>query len=487
MKRRSERLASRRAVLRGLGVALTLPWLESLAPRPLRAQNLELPRRFLPIFMPNGASEWWRPLAEGQGAKWQLSSVLEPFGALKNKLQILTGLENGSVFNVDGGPSVEPSHGRLAGAWLTCMDAAAERAKQGLAEVNGVSVDQLLASHLTAGGRTALPSLQVGLSTPLGGCDGEPCSNSRSVSWASATQPMYKKVDPLEIFEALVGVLHGTNGGGEDEARKRVARDKSVLDAVLESAQQTRQRLGSSDRLRLEEFLTSVRAVEQRATTVSASMGGRACFPHTPPEVARVEQASAAPRQTTATYEKGAHADAVSDLVAMAFECDVTRVVSYMLEDERSEFTYDHVEERAFSAESSKPKGGRCPEYHLAQHMAGDAFATITWWNVGKVAELCRKLDSIQEAPGVSALDSCVVLLGGCMQGGTHRADQLPIALVGGKNLGLSNDQHLVLDRRPLRDLYLTLLNDVFGADIASFGQDLTGAPHRRIAQLLNA
>ncbi len=481
------RMGSRRAVLRGLGVALTLPWLESLAPRAVRAQTPELPRRFLPIFLPNGASDFWRPLGEGPGTSWQLSSVLEPFGALKSALTVVTNLENGSVFNADAAPQVEPSHGRLAGAWLTCVDAAKARSELALAELNGVSVDQLLAQHATFRGRTALPSLQVGLSTPLASCDGEPCSSSRSVSWASDTQPMYKQVDPLEVFQQLVGVLQGPEDGGESasEARKRIVRDQSVLDAVLESARQTRSHLGASDRLRLDEFLTSVRAVEQRVTGVSVGMGGRACIPISAPSMGRVEQAATAPRQTTATYDKGRHADAMNDLIAMAFECDVTRVISYMLEDERSEFTYDHVQERAFTAETSSAKGGACPEYHLAQHMDGDVFASITWWNVGKVAELCRKLAAIEEAPGVSVLDNSVVLLGGCMHGGNHQANELPLALIGGSNLGLRTDQHLVLERRPLRDLYFTLLNEVYGAGVSEVGHDLTGAPHRTLAPLL--
>ena len=170
----------------------------------------------------------------------------------------------------------------------------------------------------------------------------------------------------------------------------------------------------------------------------------------------------------------------------MAFECDVTRVISYMLEDERSEFTYDHVEERAFTAETSSPKGGACPEYHVAQHAGGDVFASITWWNVGKVADLCRKLDAIKEADGKSVLDNTVVFLGGCMQAGNHLADQLPVALVGGGNLGLTNDQHLVLEKRPLRDLYFTLLNGVYGLGVSDFGQNLAGAPLAQISQLLS-
>ena len=484
------RSLTRRKVLAGAGVALALPWLESLSPRQSPAQARELPRRFLPIYLPNGAHEFWRPATSGRGDAWRLSSILEPFGAaLKAKLNVVTNLENGSVFRADGSAHVEPSHGRLGGAWLTCVDAAAVRAQRGLDEANGISVDQVLAQHDSFRGKTALDSLQVGLSTPFSDCDGEPCSSSRNVSWASATQPMYKLVDPLEVFNRIVGGVRQPDptGPAAIEAQKRVALKKSVLDAVRENAQRTRARLGVSDQRRMDEFLESVRGVEKRVVGVSAGMGGAGCALPVRTDMPRVEQSAVAPRQTTESYDKGRHADAMNDLVAMAFECDVTRVISYMLEDERSEFTYDHVQERAFTPDGSSAKGGACPEYHTAQHDGGDVFATITWWNVGKVADLCRKLDAIQEAPGISVLDNAVVFLGACMHAGNHEGDRLPVAILGGGNLGLENDQHIVLDRRPLRDLYFTLLNDVYGLGARDFGQNLTGAPPAAITELLKA
>jgi hypothetical protein len=482
-----KRSPSRRALLRGAGVALALPWLESLAPRAVRAQGAEARRRFLPIFLPNGAHQYWQPSSSGTGAAWQLSSILEPFGALlKPKLTVISGLENGSVFNADGSPFLEPSHSRLCGGWLTCVDAAAVRNGLGVQEANGISVDQVLAQHPRFVNQTPLPSLQVGLSTPLSQCDGEPCSSSRSVSWAGRQSPMYKLVDPLEVFNRIVGVTSVANPGAEGsvEAHKRRARNQSVLDAVLENAQRTRSRLGASDRQRMDDFLEAVRAVERRVTGVSTDLTA-SCGAIAPSAFLSAEQSAAAPRHTTESYDKGLHADAMNDLIAMAFECDVTRVISYMLEDERSEFTYDHVEERSFTAQTSSPKGGPCPEYHWAQHAGGDPFATITWWNVGKVAELCRKLDAIEEAPGVSVLDNTVVLFAGCMEGGTHRADGLPVALVGGSALGLKTDQHMVLEERPLRDLYFTLMNQVFSLDIGDFGQNLTNAPLSTLEPLL--
>jgi hypothetical protein len=482
------RSLSRRALLRGAGVALSLPWLASLAPKSLHAQAAEVRRRFLPIYLPNGASDLWLPAGSGSGGAWQLSSILEPFGSsLKPKLNVVTNLENGSVFNSDGSGYVESNHGRLGGAWLTCVDAAAVRSQLQRDEANGISLDQVLAQHGSFKGKTPFDSLQLGLSTPLSNCDGQPCSSSRSVSWASPTQPMYKLVDPLEVFNQLVGATAHSDPSGAAalEAQKRMKRNKSVLDAVLENAQRTRAQLGASDQQRMDEFLESVRSVERRVVGLSSSMNGVACTVPRPYGLPSVAQSAQAPRQTGPTYDKGLHADAMNDLIAMAFECDLTRVISYMLEDERSEFTYDNVAERAFTAQGSTPKGGGCPEYHTAQHEGGDVFATITWWNVGKVADLCRKLDAIEEAPGVSVLDNCVVLFGGCMHGGDHQGDRLPVALLGGHNLGLKNDQHVVLDKRPLRDLYFTLLNDVYGLGADDFGQNLTGAPATRVSELL--
>lgn len=479
---------SRRAILRGAGVALALPWLESLAPRALRAQAAPTRRRFLPIFLPNGAHEFWRPQTAGRGAAWQLSSILEPFGPLlKPQMTVISGLENASVFNADASPYIDPSHSRLGGAWLTCVDAASVRRDLGVDEANGTSVDQIVAQHDLFRGATPLASLQLGLSTPLGGCDGEPCSSSRSVSWANSRSPLYKVVDPQEAFNRIVSGTSQVNPSSEAaiEAQKRRIRNQSVIDAVLENAQRTRARLGASDRHRMDEFLESVRAVERRVTGVSAGVTSTQCSAAAPRDWPHAEQSATAPRQTTQAYDKGLHADAMNDLIAMAFECDVTRVISYMLEDERSEFTYDHVEERAFTPQTSTPKGGACPEYHLAQHAGGDEFATITWWNVGKVAELCRKLDAIEESPGVSVLDNTVVLFAGCMEGGTHRADRLPVTLVGGAALGLKTDQHLVLENRPVRDLYFTLMNHVFSLGVGEFGQNLTGAPLSKLEELL--
>ena len=185
-------------------------------------------------------------------------------------------------------------------------------------------------------------------------------------------------------------------------------------------AKDARRRLGASDQRRMDEFLDSVRAVEREVVGELHRHGRHGLFPDAFLRDAHGRAVGHGAAPYDCGYSKESHADAMNELIALAFECDLTRVISYMLEDERSEFTYDHVQERAFTAAISSPKGGACPEYHSAQHEGGDRFASITWWNVGKVAELCRRLDAIKEANDASVLDNTVVFLGSCMHGGDH-------------------------------------------------------------------
>ncbi len=489
------RAFSRRNLLRGAGVALTLPWLESLAPRLAGAQAVAPRLRFLPIFLPNGAAEVWTP--GGAGGAWQLGPILEPFAELKAKMQVLSNLENGSSFNANGGASVEPSHGRQPGAWLTCTDPETVAKRLGVMEANGVSVDQIMAAHQVFAGKTKLPSLQLGLSTVYASCDNKQCSNSRSVSWRTETQPTYKQVDPLAVFNALTGGAPAPDPGGmpvdDTAAKARIALKKSVLDGVLENATNTRALLSSADQKRMDEFLDSVRQVEVQVTGVSAGMGGMGAGPGPAPSgcqmTAKPTMATVTPdgiKQTTGTYNKGAHADAMNALIVMAFQCDITRIISYMLEDERSEFTYDHVPRRKFSATASTADTGMCGNYHGSQHGSQDEFATISWWNAGKVAELCRKLDAIKEENGLSILDNSVVLFGGCMHGSDHSCDRLPTALIGGGGGKLHTDQHVKYPGpTPLRNLHFTLMNDVFGLGATDFGNSPGGKPVGKLPEIL--
>lgn len=485
------RIFSRRTILRGAGVALTLPWLESLQPKNARAADV-LRKRYLPIFLPNGAAEAWKPPSVGQGTAWKLSGVLQPLEMLKSKVTVLTNVENGTSFNADGGSSVEPSHGRQPGAWLTCTDPATIRDMLGVAEANVPSIDQRIAKFLK--GQTPIDSLQVGLSTTASFCDGQPCSNSRTISWSDKQLPMYKSVDPLEVFNKLMGVVKSTTPGSDmpdPELQKRLAMNKSVLDAVIANTTATMQKLGKLDQQRLQDFLDSVREVEKKATMASSGMGGLACTPIAKPTISDPNKPinnNNFARQNNGTYNKSTHADVMNDLIVMAFQCDATRVITYMLEDERSEFAYDHVTRRTFTSDASTQISGTCGEYHNGgQHGDQNDFATITWWNVGVVAKLAAKLDAIKEGTG-TVLDNTFIMFGGAMHGSNHACNQLPLALIGGGGGTFKTDQHVQFDRRWLRDLHYTVMTRMYGmtgADVDSFGVNRANVPKKEISEIL--
>lgn len=470
----TRRAYSRRTVLRGAGVALTLPWLESLLPREARAQAAKPRLRYVPIYLPCGAPERWKPPAFGSGDAWALSSVLEPLSALKPQLTVLSGLENASVFNVGGSTSVEPPS-RQAGGWLTCVDSVLVRQQLQEMEANGISVDQLIASSPAFQNVTPIPSLQVGLSTTESYCDGQPCSLSRSISWRTPTLPLFKTIDPKQVFDALMSA--GDGSVGKDAERIRQSR-QSVLDAVLESAAVVAPKLSAHDKLRMDEFFDSVRGVERDLNARPAI--ARSCSP----PARQFSSVTLGFRQNTAEYDKGSHADAMNDLIALAFQCDLTRVISYMLEDERSEFTYDHVPKRKFTALASTPSTGVCGSYNSAQMGLQDDYASITHWNVGKVAELCQKLAALDDGNGQSVLDNSVVFLGAAMHGNDFRCSDLPALLLGSAGGRLKTDQHLALTKRALRDLYFSLMNGVYGMNVADFGVNRDGVAISQVSEL---
>lgn len=486
-----KRFVSRRTFLRGAGVAVTLPWMESLAPRSARADSL-VRLRYMPIFLPMGASESWKPTAVGTGAAWSVPGILQPLQPLKSKITVLSNLENGSSFNADGSSSVEPSHGRQPGAWLNCIDPRVTRAMAGpnAPEMNRTSTDQLMAQVPAIVGNTPIKSLQVGLSTWFSDCDqGSPCSNSRTISWSDTMKPMYKSVDPLEVFNKLVGVVSTTPGGVPDPGmQKRIALSKSVLDAVAENSARTQTRLGRGDKARLDDFLTNLRAVEKQATTMSMGMGGLACTPIAKPMYSGPILPNAA-KSNSATYNKGTHADMMNDLIVMAFQCDATRLVTYMLEDERSEFSYGHVPVRTFTATGSTAASGVCGEWHNnGQHGSNDVFASIINWNVGKVANLMMRLDAIKEGDK-SILDNSVVMFGTPMAGfNDHACNKLKMLLIGGGAGKLKTDQHIDFTKRWLRDLHITVMKGVFGMTgpaVDDFGIARANNPPRMINEIL--
>ena len=470
---------SRRTLLRGAGVCLALPWLESLLPR-AHAQAAA-PRRFVATYFPNGtAAVYWPPTGVGAGSAWGLSPILAPFAKLKTNMTVLSNLENYSSMQAD--EQVEPSHSRLCGAFLTCVDSDKIRKDLKTEPANGISVDQLIAARMS----TQLRSLEVGLSTLNSYEDGRHPALSRSIAWKTQTQPLYKEVNPQAVFDRLVS--SGATGGAsvdpaaQREADRRKALKLSVLDFALESATSLNAKLGREDKPRLDQFLTSVRELEQRVRGVASTMtpSNTMCVP-----IARPSQVYAVNK--TDGYNRGTHATLMTDLVVMALQCDMTRVVTHMLDDARSDFVYDHLTNRKFTSSGSTPGTGTVSGYHGLQHAgdSNDGFATINWWLSSVTADLCQKLADIKEGDS-SLLDTTLVMYAGAMHGSNHDAWPLPVALFGGAKAGLRTDQHVSFSSpRPLRDLYFTILNSYFKLGVPSFGDSLAGAPNKTISEIL--
>ena len=469
---------SRRTVLRGAGVALALPWLESLA-GPARAQAVAMPKRFVAIFLPCGAPEFWKPPTTGIGDAWQLSSVLDLLGPLKSKVNVMSGLETGSVFNADGGSEVEPVERHVARrvADLFQSDRAPQTAERDGGQWHLCRSDLGRKSDICRKNRAAVDA-----------------DRAHQHQWllrrpALLEQPQRVLADAhqaaLQARRSVGGVQPTSWVCGRGRAmQRRLHRGATSASACSTPFKKKRcGRTWAVERERqaaVNEFLTSVRSVEKRVT--DGATGGCSVAP-TMPVFPTVDNHF---RENTGGYSKSVHFDLMNELLSLALQCDRTRIASYMLEDERSEFVCDHIAMRTFSPLISVPGTGVCGEWHGGgQQGSQDMFGSIVRWNVGKVGELCQKLDSVIEANGQSVLDNSVIFLGAAIHGSAESAASLPSLTIGSGGGALKTNQHLDLGPRPLRDFYFTLMNGVYDLGVADFGTNATGAPVSMIQPLL--
>jgi hypothetical protein len=467
---------TRRQMLKGAGVALSLPWLETLAPR--KAHAAAAAKRYMSLYFPNGAAtSFWG--SSGSGGSLTLSPILAPLAPNKSRVLALGGIGNYSPW----GAHIEPSHGHnSATAWtgVRASTAAGLNTSNGPDYVNSsISIDQQIANTIVAanGGTspTPLASLQVGLSTLDSYTDGLPGPHSRSISWKSASEPLYKIVSPQAVFQHLMA--GGFPAGGSNmtavdpAAARRLALKKSALDYLAESSTSLKTRLSRTDVVRMDQFLTSVKTLEGRvlATPMPGTVAG--CNPPTTPP-SQIYNVGSVP----ADYNRGTHATLMIDLVVLAFQCDMTRVVSFMLDDARSDYAYTFLQQRAFTATGSTPtatniSGG----YHGLQHTSSpdtdQGFATMQWWMADRANELVTKIGAISEGAG-SAMDNTVITFASGMHGGNHDGLNLPIALLGSGGGILKQGQYLSFPGiKNLQDVHLTILNKVFGGNLAQFGK----------------
>ncbi|HVZ72832.1 MAG TPA: DUF1552 domain-containing protein [Polyangia bacterium] len=473
---------TRRQVLRGAGVALSLPWLETFAPRTAKAQAAAAKRRYVVLYFPNGSAEYWHPSSTvtgtATGDQWNLSPILAPLEPIKKYVSVLQNVGYQTALQM-----ANPSHGQLAQAMLTCtqpdLNPAVARA--------GTSVDQLIANALAANPatKTVFPSLQVGLSTMDSYTDGTHPANSRSISWSTPTNPLYKVINPQAVFDSIVGPANqaaGTAMAPDPAAIKRLALQKSSLDYIVEQSTALKTRLSHSDSGRVDLFMTSVRNLENRLLDVNAMMTAGCTVGTRPTQTYSVSAFTGSGNgKVMAGYDRNLHADTMIDVVMMALQCDLTRVVTFMLDDARSDFPYLFLKLRNFTAGGSQlattsVSNGNISSglsgFHGLQHAGdtNDGYATINYWLSDKATSFATKLMNMSEGAG-NILDNTTIHYGSGMHGGNHQGIDIPLALIGGHGGALKTNAYFPWAMTPqlLQNVHLTVMQKVFSMTMSSF------------------
>jgi hypothetical protein len=429
------RQISRRRFLRGVGVAMALPWLESI---PVWGADLAkdgapgpFPKRFAALFMGNGinSKHWW---AKGAGTEMELGKSLEPMAPLKAKMNFITGLFNKHATGVGIHPG--QTGNILSGASL----------QRGAVLKGGISMDQVLANHL--GQETVQPSMVLGCEQPITGYHETNFSMAYSshISWQSAMSPVPMEVYPSLAFDSLF----------DNRGNRRM---QSILDRVRDEAASLSRRVSSADKAKLDEYLTSVREVETRVermrtardkAEVKARDRGRPVIAMTRPDNGLPEDIRE-------------HMRLMCDIIALGFQTDKTRVATLLLCRDLSGLFYPFLDVRT--------------AHHPASHDdQSDAYERVSRFYCSQLAYLAGRLEAMPEGEGSVLDNSCLMFISSMWSGSKHDSTKVPVLLAGG--LGGSLDTGRVLnyadkgdDNRKLCSLYLSLM-DRMGVKLDRFG-----------------
>jgi hypothetical protein len=437
---------SRRTMLRGLGATIALPLLDAMVPAltALSKTSAAPVRRFGVFYVPNGMSmPYWYPKTEGPIA--ELTPTLRSLSEFKDQVLICGGLADQPANLVKGGGD----HARSAGTFLTGVPF---KITSGADVYASVSMDQIAAQELSK--ETQLASLELGIESNamLGACDGgASCAYTNTIAWRTPTTPLPIENDPRAVFERLFG----TSGSTDPAVRlARMERDKSILDFVGAEAETLGKVIGSLDKAKLNEYFDSVRDIERRIQMAEAQNAR---------ELPVVDQPVGVPT------DYAEHAKLMMDLLALAYQTDMTRISTFMLAREVSAHAYPEIG----VSDSHHPLS-----HHQDEPAKLERLHKINEYHMQQFAHLVKKLAKTPEGDGMM-LDHTLFLYGtGISDSNTHFHDDLPVALVAGKGTGIKGGRYIRYPKgTPLANLHVTIL-DSMGVPCEKLG-DSTGRVDR--------
>jgi hypothetical protein len=412
----------RRTVLRGLGAAVALPLLDAMIPAlsPRARAAVKPAHRFQAFYVPNGmAMEYWTPQGEGTG--FELSPILEPLSPYRNQMLVLSGIKANWNY----------IHAGASGSFLT---GTARGGRNEVEIVADVSMDQILARRFAA--ETQVASLELSMDAPAnaGACTGNlSCVYTHTLSWRSPTQPLPMEWNPRAVFEKLFG----DSGSTESAAREaRLRQHKSILDSVAEKLAQLKNELGPRDQVKIGEYADAIRDVERRIQR--AEEQGDV-------ELPAMEQPQGAPP----VFED--HLALMLDLQLLAFQSDLTRVISFMIGKEQSARPYPQI---------GVPEAHHPLSHHNNVPELIAQMSKINRYHTQLFAQYLAKLRATPDGDG-SLLDHTTILYGSGISNSTrHSGDNLPLLVVGGGAGRLQGGRHLTFSGQPtMANLLVTLMD----------------------------
>ncbi len=445
---------SRRRFLRGVGACLALPAFESLLPSAVRAAAPSAgsaavspggaPIRMAFVYFPNGAHQanWW---PKGEGKDFELAATMQPLAGLKQRLQVLGGLDH---VNATPGPDGAGDHARASGTFLTGVRV---RKTAGADIQAGLSIDQAVANEI--GHLTRFPSLELTCDSvrKSGSCDsGYSCAYQYNLAWRSSSTPVAPEPNPRLLFERLFG--EGPPGQRKANLLRRQEQQRSILDFVRDDVQALSHDLGGRDQQKLDEYLTSVREIEKRIEQADRFA-----------EKARDPEIDTPPGIPPSFQE---HIRLMYSMMVLAFQSDSTRIATFLLANEGSNRAFPEIE---------ISEGHHYLSHHRNNEEMMDKIAQIDLWYMQQFAWFLEQLEATKDLDGRSLLENSMVVYGsGNADGNRHTHVNLPVILAGGGGGSLSPGRYVDFESVPMSNLLLSMADRMGAPGIERLG-DSTG------------